>query len=114
MTMRREGWILLLTFIAIFVLVSILALFTSYVEPLYFIVRLCALYGFAALAIATIMTPFLKEITQAFGKSFLKIHHFFAIFGIIFVTLHPIFLHYIRWILPCLFHDLIAGRSFGS
>ncbi len=37
------------------------------------------------------MTPFLKEITQFFGKSFLRIHHIFAIFGIVFVTLHPTF-----------------------
>jgi len=54
------------------------------------LVRLFALYGYLALAIAAVMTPFLKEITQSLGKSFLTIHHVFALLGITLVTLHPI------------------------
>ena len=41
--------------------------------------------------VATLITPFLKEITQAFGKPFLRIHHAFSILGIVFITLHPVF-----------------------
>ncbi|KON32387.1 hypothetical protein AC478_00400 [miscellaneous Crenarchaeota group-1 archaeon SG8-32-3] len=40
---------------------------------------------------ATLTTPFLKGVTQAFGKPFLKVHHSFAILGVIFITLHPLF-----------------------
>jgi predicted ferric reductase len=71
--------------------VTVLAPLTAYSDPLYLAIRLCALYGFLALAIATTMTPFLKEITQAFGRSFVKIHHIFAMVGIICATLHPTF-----------------------
>ena len=41
--------------------------------------------------VATLITPFLKEITQAFGKPFLRIHHAFSVLGIVFITLHPVF-----------------------
>jgi len=42
------------------------------------------------LSIATIMTPFLKEITKLFGKPFIKIHHIFAVFGLASATIHPV------------------------
>ncbi len=91
LTITRNGWLFLLGALLLYVLIGILALFTTYSDPLNFVIRLCALYGFVSLAIATAMTPFLKEITQAFGRPFLRIHHLFAIFGIIFATLHPVF-----------------------
>ena len=89
MTIKREGWIIILGILALMTTITVMAPLFSYGEPLELLVRLCALYGVAMLAIATIMTPFLKEFTHFFGKSFLRIHHIFAIFGIIFVTLHP-------------------------
>ncbi len=36
------------------------------------------------------MTPFLKEITLFFKKSFTKVHHYFAAIGLLLITLHPI------------------------
>jgi DMSO/TMAO reductase YedYZ heme-binding membrane subunit len=53
-------------------------------------VRLSALNGYIALSIAAIMTPFLKEITLFFKKSFVKVHHYFAAAGLLLITLHPI------------------------
>ncbi len=91
MPIKRNGWLFLLCVLLLYVIVTILALFTTPIDPLGFAIRLCALYGFTALAIATAMTPFLKEITQAFGRPFLRIHHLFAVFGLIFATLHPVF-----------------------
>lgn len=91
MKIKQNGWLFLLGVLALFIVVTVLAPLTAYGDPVYFAVRLCALYGFVSLAIATAMTPFLKEITQAFGRSFLRIHHIFAILGLIFATLHPIF-----------------------
>jgi len=55
------------------------------------LVMFFGLYGFLFLSLATLIPPFLKEITQAFGKPFLKIHHAFSILGIVFITLHPVF-----------------------
>jgi predicted ferric reductase len=91
MGIKREGWIFLLIVVLVFILVTILAPLTYYSDPLDLAVRLCALYGFVALAFATAMTPFLKEITQAFGRPFIRTHHILAIFGIVFATLHPVF-----------------------
>lgn len=91
MKIKKDGVFFLLGIVALFIIVTALAILTAYSDLLSFVVRLCALYGFTALAISTAMTPFLKEISQAFGRSFLTIHHIFAIFGLIFVTLHPVF-----------------------
>jgi predicted ferric reductase len=91
MPIKRNGWLFILVVLLLYILITVLALFTAYTDPLSFAVRLCALYGFTALALATIMTPFLKEITQAFGRPFIRIHHLFSIFGLIFATLHPVF-----------------------
>ncbi|MHA2406703.1 MAG: hypothetical protein ACXADB_03380 [Candidatus Hermodarchaeia archaeon] len=91
MLFKRNGWLFLLGVLFLYILVTVLAFFTVYTNPLYFAIRLCALYGFMALAIATALTPFLKEVTLAFGRPFIRVHHLFAIFGIVFATLHPIF-----------------------
>jgi hypothetical protein len=53
-------------------------------------IRLLALNGYIALSIAAIMTPFIKEITLFFKKSFVKIHHYFAAAGLLLITLLPI------------------------
>ena len=91
MQIKRNGWLFLLGVLVVYIIVTVLAPLTAYSDPLSLAIRLCALYGFVALAIATGMTPFLKEITQAFGRSFLRIHHLFAILGLVFATLHPVF-----------------------
>jgi hypothetical protein len=41
-------------------------------------IRLLALNGYLGLSIAAILTPFLKEVTLFFKKSFIKVHHYFA------------------------------------
>jgi predicted ferric reductase len=53
-------------------------------------IRLLALNGYVALSIAAILTPFIKEITLSFKKSFIKVHHYFAAAGLLLITLHPI------------------------
>jgi hypothetical protein len=55
------------------------------------LVRLFALYGFLFVGIAALTTPFLAEITVAFGKPFIKVHHTFAAVGLVLITLHPVF-----------------------
>jgi hypothetical protein len=51
---------------------------------------LFALNGFIALSVTAILTPFIKEVTLFFKKSFIKVHHYFATFGLILIALHPI------------------------
>ena len=70
--------------------VSIVAFSTYYIGPFDLAIRLFALNGFIALSVAAILTPFIKEVTLFFKKSFIKVHHYFAFSGLILITLHPI------------------------
>lgn len=89
--MRKD--ILFLTLVILFAsAVSIVAFLVSYTNPLRYSIRLFGLWGFTSLSIAVIITPFLKEITLYFKKPFLRIHHYFAAFGLTLITLHPIVL----------------------
>ena len=54
-------------------------------------VRFFGLFGYLFLSITTLVTPFLREVTQAFGRPFIKIHHSLAVLGVVFITLHPVF-----------------------
>ncbi len=90
MVSRRE-----VAFYAVILLVavaiSLLAYSGYYYSPLDLTVRLLALNGYLALAIAAVMDPFLKEITLFFKKPWMKVHHNFAAVGLMLITLHPIF-----------------------
>ncbi len=78
--------------IVIFALtVSFLAIASNgYGDYFTLVIRLLALNGYIMLAVAAIMTPFLKEITLLFRKSFVKVHHVFAAAGLVLITSHPI------------------------
>lgn len=83
-----------LTFFAVIIFfalaISLLALNMDDRNPMNLTIRLLALNGYVALSIAAVMTPFLKEITLFFKKSFIKVHHYFAAVGLLLITLHPI------------------------
>jgi len=92
MALKREGAVLLLGVIALAVIIALLVLPEAVEEePIHVLVRLFALYGYLFLCVATLITPFLKEVTQVFGKPFLKVHHAFSILSIVCITLHPVF-----------------------
>ena len=52
--------------------------------------RLFAIIGIITLFIASMMTPFQRQLYKIFDQSFTKIHHFFSISGLVIITLHPI------------------------
>lgn len=92
MVLKREGLIFLLGIAALAAVVAVLFLASATnAEPVRLVVRFFGLYGYLFLSVATLITPFLKEVTQTFGKPFLKVHHSFSIIGIVFITLHPVF-----------------------
>ena len=70
--------------------ISFVAFNTTYIDAFDLAIRLFALNGFLALSIAAMMSPFLKEITFFFKKSYTKVHHYFAATGLLLITLHPI------------------------
>ena len=102
MAISKEGVVFVVLVVLFAIAVSVLAFFVAYANPLAFSVRLFALNGFIALSIATIMTPFLKEITLYFKKPFMRVHHYFAAVGLALITLHPIALA-IRFSNPAVF-----------
>ena|SRR3990170_2140548 len=96
MPLKKAGVVMLLGIIALAVIIAVLVLPEALPEVAegewaHVLVRLFGLYGFLFLGVATLITPFLKEVTEAFGKPFLRIHHAFSILGIVFITLHPVF-----------------------
>ena len=90
MVLKRE--VAFFALVVIFGLAISLFVFFSAedIAPLTLTIRLLALNGYIALSIAAIMTPFLKEVTLFFKKSFTKVHHYFAATGLLLITLHPI------------------------
>lgn len=76
--------------LALYAITAAVVLAAPYEDPFNVIVRLTALWGFLALAIATLLTPFLREIMQVFGRPFLAVHHAFAAVGLLLPTLHPV------------------------
>jgi hypothetical protein len=89
MVLKRElGFF---TLIILFMLaISYIAFSIGYSDPFSLFIRLLALNGYIALGIAAMMSPFLKQITLFFKKSFTKVHHYFAAVGLLLITLHPI------------------------
>lgn len=89
MVLKRE----IAFFVAIFAFglgVSLFAFSLGHGNLLTLSLRLFALNGYIALSIAAIMTPFLKEVTLFFKKSFTKVHHYLAAAGLLLISLHPI------------------------
>ncbi len=91
MVLKKQGIILIVGVFALAVLIGVIAFSDSQGTPVRRLVMFFALYGYFSLSLATITTPFLREITQVFGKPFIEIHHSLAVFGIGFITLHPVF-----------------------
>ncbi|WP_342676563.1 hypothetical protein [Methanofollis sp. UBA420] len=87
--MERRGAVLAGGIAALFFIVSVSVLLAGG-DPLSLLVRLLALNGYLALALAASMSPFLREIREVFGRPFLAVHHFLAAFGLAAILLHPL------------------------
>ncbi|QSZ68231.1 hypothetical protein RJ40_12370 [Methanofollis aquaemaris] len=86
--MRWPGFVLAGGIAALFLIVSLRAVMQGG-PPLGLAIRLVALNGVLALSVAAAMTPFLGGIRAVFGRSFLTVHHLFAVVGLAAVILHP-------------------------
>lgn len=101
-SLPRAGLLLAAVILALYPLVAAVVLSTPYEDPFSVIARLLALWGYLSLAIATLLTPFLREVMQVFGRPFLSVHHTFAAVGLLLPTLHPITI-FLRAMNPALF-----------
>jgi sulfoxide reductase heme-binding subunit YedZ len=92
MALKREGAVFLLGIAILAVIIALLFLPRNVeAELLRLSVRSSALYGYLFLSVTALLTPFLREVTRAFGRPFLKVHHSFAVLGFVLITLHPVF-----------------------
>jgi len=91
MVLKREvAFFALIIIVGLAVSLSVFLSAEENIAPLTLTIRLLALNGYLALSVAAIMTPFLKEVTLFFKKSFVQVHHYFAAVGLLLITLHPI------------------------
>lgn len=83
------GILLLLVFVLIYSMI-VMVLLLDYLDLHNFFIRLGALIGLTSMSLATLLASDLKFVFKNFGKPFMKIHHIFAILGLIFITVHPV------------------------
>jgi predicted ferric reductase len=96
MPLKKTGVFVILGVVLIALVITVLFLPHSLPEisegeAAHVFTRLFGLYGFLFLGVATLITPFLREVAEAFGKPFLRVHHAFSVLGIVLITLHPVF-----------------------
>ncbi len=90
--MKKEAKYALRGIIGLYILVIVLFLSSPDLEffDLNFFVRFFALTGFYFLAISVLLTPFVREVYQIFGKPFQSLHHIFGALGLAGATIHPV------------------------
>jgi predicted ferric reductase len=87
--MKKEGYIFIASISSIFAAVIILFLVNA-AGTYNVLIRLFALLGLSSMFIASMITPFQKELYQFFKVPFIKIHHYLTYFGLTVITLHPV------------------------
>ncbi len=87
--MKKEGYVFLASICSIFAAVIVLFLVNA-AGTYNVLIRLFALLGLSSMFIASMITPFQKELYRFFKVPFLKIHHYLTYFGLTVITLHPI------------------------
>ena len=85
--LRTLFYILILLFYLIPVVTVFLHGFDDFFQ---FFRRITGLAGIASLFIAILLSLLVRQSKQIFGVTYLKVHHFFSITGLIFISLHPI------------------------
>lgn len=68
--MKIKGLLTILGIVVLEIIVAFIVFSMPYEDIFDLAQRFLALYGYLILSVATIMTPFIKEITIAFGKHF--------------------------------------------
>jgi predicted ferric reductase len=86
----RLGYVFILLVLALFTAVTVIMLLIPPLDLYLFTVRLLGIWGYLFMAIAAIMTPYLKQVTKNLGRPFLKVHHSFAYTGIVLIVAHPV------------------------
>jgi predicted ferric reductase len=87
--MKKEGYVFIASIGSIFA--AVITLFLINTQGAYnVLIRLFALLGLSAMFVASMITPFQKELYRFFKVPFVKIHHYLTYFGLTMITLHPV------------------------
>lgn len=62
-------------------------------------IRSTALLGYGAIVASVLSTAFVRPLTKAFGRPFVKIHHIYSIGGLAWITMHPLSV-VVSWRMP--------------
>ena len=110
---KPAKWFLFGTF-SMYIVVTLLMFLKPPPDTFDFMIRWGALIGYASIFMATLLSNYLREVYKYLGQSFLKVHHYFAIVGIILVTAHPLFFS-IKVMNPLVFvPDVSSWSAFWS
>lgn len=109
-----NGYLILLAIMIIYILEAFVVLSSGETDVYLILARLCALYGYTSIFFATILSNFIREVRKVFGRPFLKIHHYFAIIGMIAITVHPVVISIYSASILMFIPDFSSWLSFWS
>ncbi|MEX2755219.1 MAG: hypothetical protein Q6365_007470, partial [Candidatus Sigynarchaeota archaeon] len=95
MQVTRNGYLVIIGWIALYATITVVYFLTQFHSD-DVLVRFFALFGITSLLNAAIMSAFTRQLYKNLGVAFLKLHHLFAIAGLVLITLHPVALTFIR------------------
>lgn len=90
MKLTLGGYAVLCTWIALYVVIIVFYFQVPFFYLYSAIARMLALLGITSLFNASYISAYMAQAHKAFGISYLKMHHTFAIAGFCLITAHPI------------------------
>lgn len=88
--LTRAGLLTIASWAGLFAFLVVSFAFSSFSSERSLLVRLFAMLGITCLFIASYCSAFTRQVYKHLGKPFLKVHHAFAIAGLVLITLHPV------------------------
>ena len=86
----KNTWALILSGLLALVLVVTVVLLIPPSSTLAGVLRAGALLGYLAVFLASLSSLYLRELTQYFGRSFVKVHHTVSVTALVALTLHAV------------------------
>lgn len=87
----RNTWIMFTSAIVAFVIVITIIALEVYDFPRYSIIRAAALLGYCAVFVTCMSSLYMRQLTQFFGRPFIKTHHIIAVSGLFLLAVHAVF-----------------------
>ncbi|TFF95675.1 hypothetical protein EU546_02840 [Candidatus Thorarchaeota archaeon] len=109
---QTKRTLLIVSFILLYVAVSLPILLSPSPEWTDSLVRFCALAGFTSLFLSTVLSAFTREVYKIFSRPFMGVHHIFAVAGMILITIHPLTLAVVSLDLTVFIPDVSSLDAF--